>query len=185
LPHLASPSPDEALQTAVTRYLTAYGPASIADIGKWLGQARLPRIRAAITALGKRIVRLTGHDGRELVDLVMLPAPPADTPAPVRFLSRWDSVLIAYDVRDRILPSMHRAAVAKPNADFLPTFLVDGFVAGIWSIDHPKGGVGVLRLAPFGRLAPADRRSVADEAELLVRYVAHDADAHDVTWARG
>jgi hypothetical protein len=180
----ASPSPDDALQTAVTRYLTAYGPASVEDIGKWLGQPRLPRIRAAVAALGERIVALTGDDGRKLVDLVDQPAPPADTPAPARFLARWDSVLIGYDARDRILPSKHRAAVAKPNGDFLPTFLVDGFVAGLWSIERPNGGGAILRLDPFGRLAPAERRSVADEAELLVRYAAPDAKEHDVSWAR-
>jgi hypothetical protein len=33
-------------------------------------------------------------------------------------------------------------------------------------------------------LAPADRRSVGDEAELLVGYAAPDATEHDVAWAR-
>jgi winged helix DNA-binding protein len=179
----ASPTPAEALQTSVTRYLAAYGPASIADIGKWLGQPRLPKIRTAIASLGDRIVQAAGDDGRNLVDLADSPSASADLPAPARFLSRWDSVLISYDVRDRILPPTHRSAVAKPNGDFLPTFLVDGFVAGLWSIERPKGAGAVLRLEPFSRLARPDRLAVEEEGQRLVRYVAPEAARHEVTWA--
>jgi hypothetical protein len=167
LPDLVAPSAEEALRIAVTRYLAAYGPASIGDIGKWLGETRHPRIRAAIASLGGRITRSTGDDGRELVDLTDMPSPPTATPAPARFLSRWDSALIAYDVRDRILPAAYRSTVAKSNADFLPAFLVDGFVAGLWSFDRSKTAT-VIRLEPLGGLTAADRQAVLEEADHLV-----------------
>lgn len=176
---------DVALTIALERYLAAYGPASLQDVGKWLGQPRIPRLRAAATALGERIVHLTGDDDRDLVDLADLPAeasPDPDMPVPARFLSRWDSVLIGYDVRDRILPAAHRAAVIKKNGDFLPTFLVDGLVAGLWSVTV-AGDEAVLTLAPFATVPRADRRTLEDEGERLVRYVEAEASRHAVRWA--
>ena len=66
--------------------------------------------------------------------------------------------------------------MAKKNGDFLPTFLVDGFVAGLWSVATTKG-VATLRLEPFGRSGPADRRALEAEGERLVRFI--EADAAD------
>lgn len=179
----AAPSADEALGTAISRYLAAYGPASVADIAKWLGQPRLPRVRAALAGLSDRIVHSRGDDGRDLVDLEGRPTPGADHLARPRFLSRWDSVLIAYAVRDRILPDAYRAAVVKKNGDFLPAFLVDGFVAGLWSIEVARDRA-VLRLEPFATSSTADRRELEEEGERLVRYHEPEAERHEVAWAR-
>ena len=171
----------EALQQTVERYLAGYGPASIADIGKWLGQ-RLPNVRGAVERLGDRIVPLTGPDGRDLVDLADVPPIDGDVAAPVRFLARWDSVLISYDVRERMLPDAYRDAVIKNNGDILPTFLVDGLVTGLWTVDA-KRGEAVLTMAPFGKLTAATRRDLESEAERLVRFVEPDATRHAVAWA--
>ena len=178
-----TPSADDALRITVERYLTAYGPASVADIAKWLGHPRLPRIKATIAAMGDAVVPSRGDDGRELVDLADLPTPSEDEPAPPRFLSRWDSALIGYDVRERILPKRYVGAVAKANADFLPTFLVDGFVAGLWAIETMKDEA-VLRLEAFGKLSRDDRRGLEDEAERLIRFHESEASRYHVAWAR-
>jgi hypothetical protein len=182
LPRLARPDPDEAHRLSVERYLTAYGPASLADIGKWLGQPRLPRIRAAVAALGDRVVPVTGPDGRGLIDLVEAPSIDGDTDAPVRFLARWDSVLIGYDVRDRILPDTYRAAVIKKNGDFLPSILVDGLVAGLWAVETTRSEA-VLTISPFTKVAVAIRTELEAEAERLVRFVEPEATRHAVAWA--
>ncbi len=176
------PSPEDALVVAVERYLTAYGPASVADIGKWVGQPRLPRVRAALATLGERVRTLSGADGRELVDLADLAIPDPGTPAPPRFLARWDSILIGYDVRDRILPDAHKEAVVRKNGDFLPSFLVDGLVAGLWTPDR-AGDAATITLSPFGAVGPADRLALAEEAERLIRFIEPDAGSHDVRWA--
>jgi len=83
---------------------------------------------------------MRGPDDRALIDLRGLPLPDGDRDAPARFLARWDSVLIAYDVRDRLIAEPHRPAVIKKNGDFLPTFLVDGMVAGLWTVETTRGG---------------------------------------------
>ena len=175
--------PRDALQQAVERYLAAYGPASLADVGKWLGQ-RLPNVRGAVEALGDRIVPLSGPDGRDLFDLAEAPSIDGDVDAPPRFLARWDSVLISYDVRDRMLPDDYRDAVIKKNGDILPTFLVDGLVAGLWTVGVARGEA-VLTLTPLKQVTPKVQRDLETEAERLVRFMEVDATRHAVAWAPG
>jgi hypothetical protein len=174
----------EALQQAVERYLAAYGPASIADIGKWMGQPGLPMVRGAVEALGDRIVPLTGADARDLIDLSDTPPIDGDVDAPVRFLARWDSVLIGYAVRERMLPDDYRDAVIKKNGDILPTFLVDGLVAGLWAVEATRGAA-VLALTPFKKATAAARQDLEAEAERLVRFVEADATRYVVAWVAG
>jgi hypothetical protein len=173
---------ETATDLAVRRYLRAYGPASFADIAMWLGQPRVGPLRASIARSGDVLRSVAAADGREVLDLAEATVPGEDRAAPPRFLSRWDSVLISYDARDRILPPAHRAAVIKKNGDFLPTFLVDGFVAGLWSVGVTKG-VATLRLEPFGKVGADDRRALEAEGERLVRFVEADARDHEVRWA--
>jgi hypothetical protein len=175
------PDPAAGLQVAVERYLSAYGPVSLGDIGKWVGQGRVGSVRAAVEALGERIVAVRGPDGRELVDLAGLSVPDGDVPVPIRFLARWDSVLIGYDVRDRILPDAYRSAVIKKNGDFLPTVLVDGLVAGLWSVDERRSEA-VLTITPLRKLPVAARREVEAEGERLVGFVAPKASRHAVAF---
>lgn len=175
------PDPATALVTVVRRYLTAYGPATLDDIVKWAGQRRLPPVRQALQSLGEEVVRHTGPGGAELFDLAGLEVL-EDVPAPPRFLARWDSGIIGYAGRDRILPPEHTAAVAKKNGDFLPTFLLDGFVAGLWSV-AVTGDTAVLRLEPFGSPSRRERAALEEEAEALVRFVEPEAGRHEVAWA--
>ena len=82
------------------------------------------------------------------------PRPGPDVVAPVRLLARWDSLLLAHGpkFRTRILPAEHHAAVNRPNGDVLPTFLVDGFVAGTWT--YEPGGARSPRSIAGRRSVP-------------------------------
>ncbi len=183
LPGASRPDPDEALRTAAQRYLGAYGPASVADIGRWIGQPRLPRVREAVAALGERIRHFRGPDDRELVDVVDAPIATGDEPAPGRFLARWDSVIIGYEGRDRILPpALVPAVVIRKNGDFLPSFTVDGLVAGTWSISE-AAGTTTLEIKPVDSVPPAARTEMTDEAERLARFIARNANRTEVRWA--
>src|SRR5690606_14595172 len=99
------PTPDHAaaLDVAVRRYLAAYGPVTLEDIVKWAGQRRLPPVRQALERLGEHLVRHHGPGGTELFDLAGL-AVADDGPVTPRFLARWDSGIIGYAARERILP---------------------------------------------------------------------------------
>ena len=189
LPGAEPPDPDVALRLAVERYLGAFGPASEADIGKWVGQPRKSIVRGAVGGLGDRLRSFRAPDGRVLVDLVDAPLATGEEPAPSRFLARWDNLIIGYERRDRILPdAVAPDVVRKQNADIASSFTVDGYVAGTWSVSSgPRaaiagGGEAVLELVPSIVVPDAARTELTEEAERLVRFVAPDAVRHDVRW---
>lgn len=156
-------SEDEARAHLVRRYLGAFGPAPRADIADWAGM-RVSALAGALQRLQLR--RFRDEDGRELLDLPRAPLPPADTPAPARFLPTWDATLLAHARRTGILPERYRERifhVRNPQSE--RTFLVDGQVAGTWR--HESGRV---RLEPFGRLPRGARTELEEEAERLAAF---------------
>jgi hypothetical protein len=122
---------DEALPGLVLRYLEGFGPASVADVAQFALVQR-SRVRKALAALGDQVIELEGPDGMQLLDVPGAPLPPEDAPAPPRLMAMWDSVLLAYADRGRIIPTAYRKTVTRINGDVLPTLLVDGYVAGVW-----------------------------------------------------
>ena len=110
--------------------------------------------------------RYRDEAGRELLDLADGVLPDPATPAPVRFLPTWDATLLAHARRTAILPEEHRSLVFNTKTPHsVPTFLVDGVVAGTWRYDR-----GRVALAPFGDLAPAAEAALHDEAERLAAF---------------
>jgi hypothetical protein len=149
----------------VRRYLAAFGPSTRGDIADWSG-LRVTDFAEALDAL-EPLRRFRDENGRELLDLPRAPLPHADTPAPVRFLPKWDNTLLAHADRRRVLPEELRKAVIAKNGDVTQTFLVDGMVAGSWTADRK----GKLALAPFAPLPRVARREVEEEAARLEAWL--------------
>jgi hypothetical protein len=156
--------PTEARVEMLRRYLAAFGPASRRDIGAW-SMMRVAEIDRALERM-EPLRRFRAEDGRELLDVPRAPLPGADTPAPVRFLPKWDNVLLSFADRTRILPEEHRKTVIKMNGDVAQTFLVDGVVAGLWRIED-----GRVALDPFEPLPGSVRRALKDEAGRLEAFL--------------
>jgi hypothetical protein len=170
-PRAADADPDRAARHLTRRYLGAFGPASVEDLVAYVGRGRnVGRWRAVVTGMAEELVELRDEDGRTLVDLPDARRPAEETPAPPRLLARWDSLLLAYGTKDRsrVLPAKHQSTVITKNADVLPTFLVDGMVAGTWLPRQDGNGEPRLELRPFGRLRAADRDDLEAEAERLL-----------------
>ena len=119
---------DASLVRLAPRYLAAFGPASPEDFAQFTMQTRAAA-REAFAAL--ELVEFEGPGG-VLFDLPGLSIPDEDTPAPVRFMGMWESALLAYSDRTRVLPEAYRTDVIRRNGDVLPTVWVDGYVAGVW-----------------------------------------------------
>ncbi len=173
------PDPDTALSEVAHRYLGAFGPAGADDLAGWIGWP-VPPVRAVLARLD--LLRLTDESGRTLYDRPNAPRPDPDTPAPVRFLPAFDSVLLAYAAkrRTRILPDAYRGRVYLPaNLKWLPTFLVDGMVAGVWS-DALQRREATLTLTVFDELTRTATAELRAEAGRLIRFRFPTALSHRV-----
>ncbi|HYU81572.1 MAG TPA: winged helix DNA-binding domain-containing protein [Candidatus Polarisedimenticolia bacterium] len=173
-----APKPEVAYDLVVRRYLGAFGPATVVDIATW-SSVRVPNIRAALARM-KDLRMFSDERGRELIDLTRAPRPSAAVAAPPRFLARFDAAILGHAApeRTRILPEQYRKSVIFA-AEVWPTFLVDGFVAGRWTI-AVRSKDAVLELKSFKRLARADHAALVDEGEKLVRFYAPESKTHGV-----
>jgi winged helix DNA-binding protein len=156
--------PVEARAELLRRYLAAFGPSTKRDIGQW-SMMHVPEISRALERL--ELVRYRDEQGRELLDVAGAPLPDPETPAPVRFLPKWDNTLLAWADRTRVLPEPHRKTVIRMNGDVAQTFLVDGFVAGTWRVE---GGRVVTE--PFSPLATPAKAELEEEARRLEAFLA-------------
>jgi Winged helix DNA-binding domain len=157
--------PVEARAEILRRYFAAFGPASRRDIVVWT-MMHVPEIQRALDRL-EPLRRFRDEHGRELLDVPRAPLPDAKTAAPVRFLPKWDNVLLAFADRTRVLPEQYRKKVIRMNGDVARTFLVDGFVAGTWRFEN-----GRVVPEPFAALSRSVRREVEDEAGRLEAFLA-------------
>ena len=154
---------EEGLEHLVRRYLAAFGPAPRADIASWAGLK--PGLLSG--PLERMTLRRFGdEDGSELLDLPRAPLPDPDVPAPVRFLPTWDAALLVHARRTGILPEEYRPLIFPTKIPpSVPTFLVDGAVAGSWR--HEKARI---ELSPFRRLDRAVLRELREESERLAAF---------------
>jgi hypothetical protein len=167
------PAAADAIEHLVRRYLGAFGPATAADLAQWSGLA-VGRVRpgiAAVEAAGD-LRRFTDERGRELFDLDGAPMPDPVTPAPPRLLPMWDSTILAFADRTRLISDEDRRVVVARNGDTLPTFTVDGMVAGLWWAEAEGGGRTRIVIEPFRPpLRRADARALEEEGERLAAVV--------------
>lgn len=159
-------------EAAITRlcesYLAGFGPATRNDLANWCA-LRIGDVQQGLEALEPRLRRFRDEAGRELIDLKRAPLP-GDVPAPPRFLLKFDNALMANVDRSRVLPPEYRDAVVSPkNGDVVPTFLVDGYVAGKWR--HEGGRV---RLEPFAPLPGRVKQPLEAEARRLASWLGRE-----------
>jgi hypothetical protein len=161
-----------AIEHLVRRYLDAFGPATMADAAAWSGLT-IARLRPGFAAIDKAgdLWHARDDQGRALLDLVTAPRPGAEVDAPPRLLPMWDSLLLAHADRTRVIDDIARSVVIGRNGDTLPTFLVDGRVAGLWWAVAEPGARCRIELEPFARLSTAALRSLTREAERLAAFL--------------
>jgi hypothetical protein len=146
----------------VMRYLGAFGPATVADVQTWSG---LTRLREVIERLPLRQFR--DDTGQTLYDLPDAPRPPADTPAPPRFLPAYDNLLLSHRNRTRVIPDNRPVPLPAGNGATVGTFLIDGLWQGTWRVTD-----GALHIEPFVKLRTGDRDALLAEAAGLSGFLA-------------
>ncbi len=157
------PDAETAREHLVARYLGGFGPASANDVAAFTG-IPVTTLKPALERVAPR--RYFDERGKELLDVEGAPLPPADTPAPVRFLPTWDAMLLVHARRTGIIDEAYRKIIFNTKVPpSFPTVLVDGRVVGTWK--HDDGRIIVDEFEP---LAKATRRALDDEAERLAAF---------------
>ncbi len=87
--------------------------------------------------------------------------------------------MLAYDNRQRIIADQYRSFVSPGLSSVLPTFLVDGFVRGIWKIERTTSGAKLI-IQPFEPLPAHVSQTLRAEGERLLHWVADKANTLEV-----
>jgi hypothetical protein len=164
----------------VRRYLAGFGPATPADAQVWSG---LPALREIFESLRPTLVTFRDASKRELFDLPDAPRPVADSPAPVRFIPEFDNLVLSHADRTRVLADEHRSRVVLKNLQVRATFLVDGLVAGTWTIERKKN-TAVLVVEPFRRLPGKTVAELEAEGDRVLGFTDDDVEVREVRFAR-
>lgn len=165
------PTPDPAPDAMVLRYLAAFGPAGVMDAQTWSG---LTRLKEAFERLRPRLRTFRGEDGTELFDLPDAPRPPADTPAPPRFLPEYDNLLFSHADRARVVPAHAPAIPLFPGVGAnRGMILTDGAWSGLWRFEKQTAHTPArLTVTPFTALSAADEAALAAEGGALLALLA-------------
>jgi hypothetical protein len=163
---LSRPSP----ASLISRYLRAFGPASVADVQAWAGITRLGEVASSMD-----LRRYRDEDGRELLDLPELTVPDEDVPAPPRLLGPFDQMILSYADRTRVISDDYRKRVITQNGLVKGTLLVGGQVRGFWSKK-----AAIVELSPFEKLPKRDLAALESAAVRLLTWAEPDAETQEV-----
>jgi hypothetical protein len=81
----------------------------------------------------------------------------------------------------RIVSETHRKTVIGKNGDVAQAILIDGVVAGTWSV-IAKPTETTVAVKPFGRLTKADRVALTEEGERLAAFIVPASKAQRVVF---
>ena len=172
---LPAPGPAE-LARLVTRYLGAFGPATVRDVQAWSG---LTGLTAVLEQLRPSLVTFRDEQGAELFDLPTAPRPGEDTPAPVRLVAEFDNLVLSHAERSRVISPEATRQLYTVNGVIPGSALIDGFVAGMWRLDRNRNE-GRVTIEVFGPVR--ERDALTAEAERVLAFAAPGA-AHEVRFA--
>jgi hypothetical protein len=157
------------LARLVTRYLGAFGPATVRDVQAWSG---LTGLKAVMEQLRPSLATFTDERGAELFDLPSAPRPGGDVPAPVRLVAEFDNLLLSHADRSRVVSAGNLSRFYTINGIFPGSILIDGFAAGIWRLGRTKDSA-MLTMELFGPVS--DRSSLVEEAGHMLAFCAPGA----------
>jgi hypothetical protein len=151
------PDYDGSLEMLARRHLAGHGPATPADLATYAG----------ITLTdARRGFDMIAAETRPVDDTMRTLADDGDTQSlpPPRLLGMFDPVLHGW--ADRSFVTGAHKDVVRANGMFRATALVDGRVAGTWTLPD-----GVVTLNPLRRLTSAELTALEAEAAAVLRYL--------------
>ena len=169
------PGPAQVLGLAdlVTRYLGAFGPATVRDVAAWSG---LTGLKPVMEQLRPSLVIFRDEHGAELFDLPTAPRPGGDVPAPVRLVAEFDNLVLSHTDRSRVISAENTKRLYTINGVIPGPVLIDGFVDGMWRLSRSRDATA-LTIEMFGPLR--ERAALEREAERVLAFCSPDA-SHDI-----
>jgi len=174
--HPAGKASRAELAQMVTRYLGAFGPATVRDVQAWSG---LTGLKAVLEQLRPSLVTFRDEQGAELFDLPTAPRPGGEMPVPARLVAEFDNLVLSHAERSRVISAEAARRLYTINGVIPGTVLVDGFVAGMWRLSRSRDAATVT-IEMFGPRREPD--ALAAEAKRVLAFAAPGA-AHDVRFA--
>ena len=168
-----------AIDTLVTRYLAAFGPASVMDMQTWSG---LSRLREVFDRTRPQLATFRDENDRELYDVPDASRPDPATPASPRFLPEYDNLLLSHRDRSRVIHGRRRVPLPPGDGGVRGTFLVDGFMAGTWRLRRAESRAA-LRVEPYESMSPVDAEAIEAEGLRLLAFIAADSTNRHVELA--
>jgi len=161
------------LAELVTRYLGAFGPATVRDVQAWSG---LTGLKAVLDQLRPSLVSFRDEQGAELFDLPTAPRPGGEVPAPARLVAEFDNLVLSHAERSRVISTEATRRLYTINGVIPGSVLIDGFVAGMWRLARGRDAAAVT-IEMFGPVR--ERDALTAEAERVLAFAAPGA-AHDI-----
>lgn len=171
-------TPADPLAELARRYLTAYAPATPADLAGWAG-ITLTDARAAFDRLGDTLVpvAIEGDPAWLLANQIATLDTLADVSPTVRLLPAFDTYLLGWQGRPRLFTAGHYKHIYPGGGILHPSLLVDGAIVGRWQIVRAKDELTV-RVTPFRGLAASERRALEAEVVDVGRFLGDTAHLH-------
>jgi len=151
------------LADLVTRYLGAFGPATVRDVAAWSG---LTGLKPVMEQLRPALVTFRDEHGAELFDLPTAPRP-GDGPAPVRLVAEFDNLVLSHADRSRVISAENTKRLYTINGVIPGAVLIDGFVGGMWRLSRSRDAT-TLTIEMFGPLR--ERAALEREAERVLAF---------------
>jgi hypothetical protein len=173
LPGFAPGETDSGGAHVVRRYLGAYGPATREQFARWFGMTSAPQAEKLLRSLGDDVAEVVLDGGPAFVlaaDVEEIMA--AEPQGAVNLLPAFDQYVVGAPRNTAaVLDPAHQAKVYRPQGWLSPVLLVDGVIAGTWSVDG-KGRDTRIVVDPFEPLSAAVAQRAASEAQRLAAILA-------------
>lgn len=167
--------PNPSIERLILRYLTAFGPASVADVQAWCGLTKLAEV---VDRLRPELRVYLDSDGRELFDVPDGSLPDPGVAAPPRYLPEFDNVFLSHANRERIIPDglsfaewsrKHGLMMTVRGGVLRGNLLIGGLLQGIWRVDK-SGKACTLVVEPFVKVSKKDLGVLEREGNALLGF---------------
>jgi uncharacterized protein YcaQ len=166
---------EDARRELVRRFLAAFGPATVRDFMKWSG-IKAAEARRAWTSLDDELAEVSVDGAPQSVlsrDLAELADHAPD--GSLRLLPSFDPFLLAHATKDHLIDTQHYKRVYRAAGWITPVVLIDGRVAGIWSLET-RGKAVTANVQLFASASRGTRAAIEHEATALAAFLGAKCD---------